>query len=210
MTTAPATLSTPAGTPGTPHETTTAVPPSTRGSLGAVSTAAAGAVSTLAAMTDTPELVTGPTDALPELLTIAEAEQRWHVSARTLRRRIDAGDIPGARKLSLPAGETWHLPALEVDALGYPRRSLPGVEVERHGAPEVLAELAAVVERTQRMVEHANEQRLEAATQAATLAERVAQLEARLAETDERLTAERDALAAELAEARKPRRWWRR
>lgn len=53
-----------------------------------------------------------PTDAPePELLTIGEAARRSGVSAKTIRRRLQAGELEGAHKRPGPKGDEWAIPA---------------------------------------------------------------------------------------------------
>jgi hypothetical protein len=174
---------------------------------------------------ETPELVTGDVvgpQPLPALVTLTEAAEGWQVSVRTLRRRIAAGDLPGSVKLPSPAGDTWHVAPVELEALGIKRRGgsehdTPGSALVAAGA--LVADLAAVVEAHRVALAQAEADHRAAAVEAAELRTRVAALDELRALEAGKLTTERDAAAAErdrLAarvaelEARQGRRWWQR
>jgi hypothetical protein len=172
-----------------------------------------------------PELVTGDLvgpEPLPGLVTLAEAAQGWAVSVRTLRRRIAAGDLPGAAKLATPAGDTWHVAPVELEALGIKRRG--GAATTEPGAALVAAQgmvddLVALLEAHRQATADAEAAHLAAAVEAAELRTRVAALDelreleaAKLTTERDHVVAERDRLAARVAEleAAKRRRWWQR
>ena len=62
-------------------------------------------------------------DGHADSLTLADAEHRYAVSARTLRRRIKAGEIPGAFLAPGPNGAEWRVPLAALDE--YPTRLRP-------------------------------------------------------------------------------------
>ena len=70
-----------------------------------------------------------------ESLSIAQATDRYQVSARTLRQRIARGDVDGAHKVRGPHGREWRLPVGSLEALGYERRDWqtapPGEQTDR-------------------------------------------------------------------------------
>lgn len=172
---------------------------------------------------DTTELVTGDLvgpQPLPALVTLTEAAEGWAVSVRTLRRRIAAGDLPGARKLPSPAGDTWHVAPVELEALGIKRRGADhdtGSALVAAGA--LVADLAAALETHREALAKAEADHRRAAVEAAELRTKVAaaaelrELErAKLTTERDAVAAERDRLAARVAEleAAKARRWWQR
>jgi len=160
----------------------------------------------------------------PGTVTMAEAVELWQVSERTLRRRLGAGEIPGAHKVPTSKGEEWRIPATALDSLGYDRTA-PPVEAPSGlpsdlGLGDLLQELRADRKAWRDL---AKDSRLElAAAESDRVAshKKVVQLELELEAEKERLDAEKsraeaekaraDALAVELAEALKPRRRWGR
>jgi hypothetical protein len=146
----------------------------------------------------------------PGTVSMAEAVELWQVSERTLRRRLGAGEIPGAHKVPTSKGEEWRIPADALDSLGY-ARTAPPVEVapalpDGLDLGELLQELRAD---RQAWRDLAKESRLEltaAETDRVAAHTKAARLEVEL----EAEKARADALAVELAEARKPRRRWGR
>jgi hypothetical protein len=56
-------------------------------------------------------------DPTGENLTIDQIEERFDVSASTLRRKLRAGEVPGAHKVKTPAGEQWRLPVASVQQI---------------------------------------------------------------------------------------------
>ena len=153
----------------------------------------------------------------PGTVSMAEAVELWKVSERTLRRRLGAGEIPGAHKVPTAKGEEWRIPAAALGGLGYKRTDAPapatpglpdGLDLgavvgELRDAAQQWRELAAT---TRLELVGAEQDRLTAHTKAARLE---AELVAAKADTD-RERERADALAAELAEARKPRKRWGR
>lgn len=70
-------------------------------------------------MSDLPALPAGVTrlSDLGTLLTIAESATRLGVSAKTVRRMITRGELPGAHKAPMPTGkgEQWLVPVAALD-----------------------------------------------------------------------------------------------
>lgn len=170
---------------------------------------------------DTPALPSGgSTFDTPDMVTLAEAAQGWDVSVRTLRRRIAAGEITGAKRIHTRAGQTWHLPISALSALGYSRRDnadatpAPTTEMTTELAHQrrVVDDLMAMLDTERRALVSAQDGQRSAAIEAAELrvkleaADEMRQLER------QHLEAERDRLAERVRqlEAAKPPRWWRR
>ncbi len=174
---------------------------------------------------DTPQVVQGiPTTGapLPGLVTLAEAAAEWDVSVRTLRRRIADGALPGAVMLPTPAGDAWHVVPLELESLGYVRRSElddhddDGVGSALEPARAMIDNLLALLDREQTALADAERGRRDAAVEAAIAKTQLAAVElAHQRALDahtlelERLQGERDRVADELAQVR-ARRWWHR
>jgi len=162
----------------------------------------------------------GTTYDIPDMVTLAEAAQGWDVSVRTLRRRIAAGEITGARRIHTRAGQTWHLPISALSDLGYTRRddndTLPAptnnMADELAHQRRVLDDLMAMLDAERRALAAAQDGQRSSAIEAAELrvrleaAEQVRQLER------QHLEAERDRMADRVREleAAKPSRWRRR
>jgi hypothetical protein len=120
--------------------------------------------------TSTPERTdTRTPDGSGSALTIAETVERFAVAKGTLRRKLDAGLIPGAHKSPGPKGEQWLLPVASLIAMGYVDRGEPAPTAEQ--SPTDLAALE------------------ESNARAEALAAKVAELEAELGEKRERLDA---------------------
>jgi hypothetical protein len=68
---------------------------------------------------------------------------RFEISKITLRRRLAAGDLPGARKEVSPRGTRWLIPVGAIEALGVSERPVP----EEPTVEELLHELDLVRER---------------------------------------------------------------
>jgi hypothetical protein len=171
---------------------------------------------------DTPQVVQGmPTTGapLPGLVSLAQAAADWDVSVRTLRRRIAAGDLPGAVMLPSPAGDAWHVVPLELEQLGYQRRDADthdqdptddGTTLALVSARAMLDDLLALLDRERTALADAEKGRRDAAVDAATARAELAAAQAAHRVELEHLQAERDRVAAELAAATQRRRWLRR
>jgi len=170
---------------------------------------------------ETPQILQGHVTTgtpLPGLVTLSQAAAGWDVSVRTLRRKIDAGALPGAVKLPTPAGDAWHVVPLELEGLGYRRRDeLDDEPPDDDGGGSVALEstramvdnLLALLDRERSALSEAETGRRDAAVQAATAeAQLAAAKDAHLVELAH-LQAERDRLAAELDRATQRRRWFR-
>ena len=150
------------------------------------------------------------------LLTIAEAAERYAVSTVTLGRRLRKGEVPEAHKRPSPKGDEWVIPAASLVSLGYAERGTAvttSTTAPPVAEPLIVTELSAViasltdlVEREQRQLEAAQEDRTNAQAQAADLGARLEMTTAEL----ERERARAEALAAELAQARQRRGLFRR
>jgi hypothetical protein len=155
---------------------------------------------------------TGPVET-PGAVTVGEAVKGWHLSNRTLRRRLAAGEVAGAYKVPGGKGEEWRIPADALDALGYERQTnrpavpeTPPPPPEPTPAERLAGQLADLLDRETKALESARDMYAEARADAA-------RLEAELAASKRDADREReraDQLAAELVEARKPRRRWGR
>ena len=148
----------------------------------------------------------------PGAYTMAEAVETWQVSARTLRRRLSAGEVPGAYKTPGPQGETWRMPGSTLDGL-YPRRHVESTEPPPEPPPppptpaeRIAAQLAAMLDTERKALASTQDKYAEALADAARADEQrktaVAEAEAERARAD--------ALAVELADALKHRRRWGR
>ena len=148
----------------------------------------------------------------PGALTTAEALERWQVSARTLRRRLTAGEVVGAYKVADAKGETWRIPAGALDGM-YPPRHVEPTEPPPPPPPapptpaeRIAAQLAAMLDAERKALASTQDKYAEALADAARADEQrlaaVAEAEAERARAD--------ALAVELADALKRRRWWRK
>lgn len=174
-----------------------------------------------------PEPPTGPAElpaSTPELVRIADAPDRWHVSLSTLRRRVRAGELAGAVKRAGRKGSEWWVPADTLDD-DYDRLPADAGTADTAGLAELAQALTAMLETEQKALMEANRARTDATAEAARLAERADNLQAerrRLMAQADSLATERDTaraeagrLAAELVQARAQleqarRRWWRR
>lgn len=142
-----------------------------------------------------------------EARSLDETVHAYGVSMSTLRRRLRAGEVPGAYKVPGPKGDEWRIPRGALEQLGY--RIVADSEPEPAPAPlapatgeleRVVDALRSVMERfdaSQRQLQAAEEdrgaalrEREQARVEAAELRGQIAQLE------------------TELRHAR--RRWWRR
>lgn len=145
-----------------------------------------------------------------DTVNITEAVKQWAVSERTLRRRLLAGEVPGAHKVAGTKGETWRIPKGALDGLMYARR---GDDKPAEAGTTADAALVDVIAQLQSIIERDQKALVAARTDHAADAAQVARLEERLRATAADVEREReraDKLDAALAEARKPRRWWRR
>jgi excisionase family DNA binding protein len=84
-------------------------------------------------MTGLPELPPGVTR-LPDLgtlLTISESATRLGVSAKTVRRMITRGELPGAHKAPMPTGkgEQWLVPVAALDSPQAKQRTEPAPDL---------------------------------------------------------------------------------
>lgn len=148
----------------------------------------------------------------PGAYTMAEAVETWQVSARTLRRRLSAGELLGVYKTPGPQGETWRIPGSTLDGL-YPRRHVEPTEPPPPPPPplptpaeRIAAQLTDLLDKERIALAAINESYAVALADAARADE---QRKAAVAEAEaERARA--DALAVELADALKRRRWWGR
>lgn len=64
-----------------------------------------------------------------ELMTVEEAAAAYDVSALTLRRRAQYGEIEGAVKVRGRRGQEWRVPPASLDLLGYARREQGGQDL---------------------------------------------------------------------------------
>ena len=149
----------------------------------------------------------------PGAYTLAEAAEVWEVSHRTLRRRLAAGEVPGAYKLPGAKGESWRIPAAALGQLGYKRRNVePPAPVAPPPPPlptpaeRIASQLGELLDAERKALASARDMYADAKAEQARLEER---LKAAKADTD-RERARADALAVELDAARKPRRRWGR
>lgn len=172
------------------------------------------------------ELSPPPPPETPDAVTLSEAADEWRVSERTLRRRLLAGEVAGARKVQGAKGDEWRIPVASLDAMGYQRRSAQATAPAADTAPvDVPTELVIdvlvaqldtwrdVVKTTNLQLQAAESdrraveaERMEAVAEAARMEERLAAVERERDAARERA----DALAADLDEVRARRRWWRR
>ena len=167
----------------------------------------------------------------PGTVSMAEAVELWQVSERTLRRRLGAGEIPGAHKVPTTKGEEWRIPADALDSLGY-ARTAPPVEVAS-GLPdgldlgELLQELRADRQAWRDLAKESRLELMAAESDRVASHKKAVELELELEAEKERAEAEKvraveleleleaekaraAALAVELDAARKPRRRWSR
>jgi excisionase family DNA binding protein len=128
----------------------------------------------------------------PETYTVQEAARILRTTERTVRRRLERGDLEGTRD---PTTGRWRVAAHSVTA-AMPDRP-PKASQERREASQETADLRLRVEDLQRQLGRLEGQReLEAVTQS-TLREQL-----------ERERERADRLEEELRDARRP--WWRR
>ena len=71
------------------------------------------------AMTSEPDRTLGYVSIAVEGLTITEAAAAYGISVSTLRRRLKAGEIVGAAKVTGPKGQEYRVPPEALEALGY-------------------------------------------------------------------------------------------
>jgi excisionase family DNA binding protein len=128
----------------------------------------------------------------PETYTVQEAARILRTTERTVRRRLERGDLEGTRD---PTTGRWRVAAHSVTA-AMPDRP-PKASQERREASQETADLRLRVEDLQRQLGRLEGQReLEAVTQS-TLREQL-----------QRERERADRLEEELRDARRP--WWRR
>ena len=72
----------------------------------------------LEAVTSSPARSPEPSEAV-EGLTIAEAASAYGLSVSSVRRKLKAGELPGAVKVPGPKGEEYRIPPAALEALGY-------------------------------------------------------------------------------------------
>ena len=70
------------------------------------------------ATTSEPDRTQAPSSAV-DGLTITEAAAAYGISVSTLRRRLKAGEIVGAAKVTGPKGQEYRVPPEALEALGY-------------------------------------------------------------------------------------------
>lgn len=165
----------------------------------------------------------------PELaLSVSDVVANYKIGNSTLRKRLAAGELVGAYKVKTSTGEAWAIPITTLDAAGIVRKEIEDYaaelydEAERYEKPEppVFAELGDVLDRlttlyeaSTRQLQAAEGDRNKALVEAADAKARLEMLEATVEEKRaeaERERARADALAAELAQATRRRRWFRR
>jgi len=171
----------------------------------------------------TPELTpTGTTSSPPRTDTrtannseptysISKVANLYKIGASTLRKRLAAGDLPGAHKLPSRSGESWAIPPTALDAAGIVRKPAVAEEgrlvaVEVAPPAEALASFESVTGRLMTLYEAASRQ-LEAAESDRTNAREAAAVERTRAEM---LAAELDKATKRIEELERRRGWFRR
>ena len=144
-----------------------------------------------------------------ENLTIDQIEERFDVSASTLRRKLRAGEVPGAHKVKTPAGDQWRLPIASVQMIWQERGTadVSPPDTQATGTADLLAladKLVAILEGNRLQLMAAEENRADATARAAAAE---ARLELTTAELD-RERAKTEQLATQLAEQQAKRRGW--
>ena len=166
-----------------------------------------------------PEQEQKPTPSSASELTIAEAARATGASERTLRRKLHADALPGARMVE----GRWLIPATALVAAGYTLTSEPAPAPEpssdEPAAADWLLERAELEQRAKLAEQRAQAaealalERLDRAQRAEASAERAEVIAANLTQTVRQLTAapaaERDALDVTSAPTER-RRWWQR
>jgi len=153
-------------------------------------------------------------DASGTTLTIAEAAERFDVSAVTLRRRIRAGEIAGATKRPGPKGDEWLLPVAALVGLYREKETARPAPVPQDPGPAVSVDallaladrLTALLEGERLQLRAAEQDRTDATAEAAEARVRLEMVEADL-ERERTRAAE---LAAELEREQSRRRFRRR
>jgi hypothetical protein len=133
-------------------------------------------------------------------LSLAQAAVAFGVSVGTLRRRIRAGEIAGAYKVTGLKGDEWRLPEGSLIALGYSRQDTPQAAVEAPPASPLEAALAQVLTRfdqQQNLLEAAEADRLQAQVTAARLEAQLDAERRRSTDLEQRLEAA-------------SKKWWQR
>jgi hypothetical protein len=146
-------------------------------------------------------------DASGTLLSIKEATARYSVSDRTLRRRLDAGEIPGAHRVPSTKGELWQIPVASLESLGFKRLETTEQSEALPEAPETKALLELISELTNQLALE-RRQLTEGREIEAQKAEKLTEKATALAIENATLKATLDAERERRAHAEK--RWWRR
>lgn len=138
-------------------------------------------------------------------LSIQEASEQYGVSQSTLRRRLAARAIPGAKTVSGPKGDEWRLPEGGLEAAGFQRVAEP--DSEQADDQLDAADLRQLMASIQTLTDQLSRQQLQleaASSEKGELSVELARQEERLAAANREIVELRERLD------NASRKWWQR